>query len=215
MNLSALDEGTMRRDTPNGSRVTAWQRTDTVGTELVFCSDPAGLSADGTAVVAGSPAYTSQWHANLNDDGMVCALTVTCRGSDWSRTLWMSRAEREWTCRTEETGDLTAAARRGQPPPGIEDPARLDSGAVVRLAGSPIFVSWAVRGLRLAVAAGPVSAPAIWVCTPSLAVVPGGSTYQLLSEHRLRVTGEGVTGTCDLDDAGFVTHQPGKSRLVR
>ena len=55
-----------------------WQRTDTVGTELVF---PEGAVARGSAVVAGSLAYATRWHADLDEERAVRALTVTCDGA--------------------------------------------------------------------------------------------------------------------------------------
>jgi hypothetical protein len=85
----------------------AWQRTDTVGTELVLPSGADNRSADGTAVVAGPVPHTTRFHADLDTRSAVRTLTVTCSGSGWSRTLCLSRdADGGWACRTEETGDL-------------------------------------------------------------------------------------------------------------
>src|SRR4051794_13084227 len=56
------------------SRPLVWQRTDTVGTEVVFpCgSDP--RTATGCAVVAGVLPYTTRWHCELDTDSRVRAL---------------------------------------------------------------------------------------------------------------------------------------------
>ncbi|MFI7599926.1 putative glycolipid-binding domain-containing protein [Actinoplanes sp. NPDC049681] len=189
----------------------AWQRTDTVGTELVF---PSRASAEGTAVIAGPVAYASQWHADFDGTGAVRRLTVTCRGAQWARTLDLSREDDEWSCRTEETGDLAAHGRGGQPPPGIDDPLRLADAAVVRLGDSPASLGWALRRLGLTPASGPVTVPTVRVLVPSLAVLPGVSTYQMLGPHRLRVTGDDPACTYEVDDAGVVTYQPGRYRLV-
>jgi hypothetical protein len=187
-----------------------WQRTDTVGTELVLHHGGAGrLTAAGSAVVAGALPHTTGREAELEPSCAVRALTVTCRGAGWSRTLWLRRDVVEgWTCRTEETGDLDDM------PPGIEDPARLDGTALVRLTDSPIFLTWALRRLRLTPDSGPVCAPTVRVRTPSLVVLPGTSTYHELSAQRLRVSGDEPSTRYDLDDAGVVTYQPGRFRLV-
>jgi hypothetical protein len=201
-----------------GSGPAAWQRTDTVGTELVFLHDGAVPAADGSAVVAGPIPYAGQWHADLDADRSVRSLTVTCRGGDWSRTLWLTREDGAWTCHAEESGELaplvTAAGRPAPPPPGVDDPARLHADAVLRLADSPIFVTWALHRLRLTPDDGPVRVPTVRVLCPSLAVVPGTWTYQLVGERRLRVTGDGPAVTYHLDPGGHVTYRPGRLRLV-
>jgi hypothetical protein len=187
-----------------------WQRTDTVGTELVLHHGGAGrLTAAGSAVVGGALPHTIGWDAELEPSCAVRALTVTCRGAGWSRTLWLRRDVTEgWTCRTEETGDLNDV------PAGIEDPGRLDDAALVRLADSPIFLTWALRRLRLTAESGPVCAPTVRIRTPSLTVLPGTSTYHLVSAQRLRVSGDEPCTRYDLDDAGIVIYQPGRFRLV-
>jgi hypothetical protein len=187
-----------------------WQRTDTVGTELVLHHGGAGrLTAAGSAVVAGALPHTIAWDVQLEPSSAVRALTVACRGAGWSRTLWLRREDADgWTCRTEETGDLDDA------PPGMEDPDRLDRAALVRLTDSPVFLTWALRRLRLTPASGPVCAPTARIRTPSLAVLPGMSIYHRLSDRRLRVSGDEPSTRYDLDDAGIVLYQPGRFRLV-
>jgi len=61
----------------------------------------------------------------------------------------------------------------------------------------------------------PRAVPTLRVLIPSLAVLPVLSTYQLLSEHRLRISGPGPTEVYDLDQHGVVTYQPARLRLVR
>ncbi|HEY7271760.1 MAG TPA: putative glycolipid-binding domain-containing protein [Actinoplanes sp.] len=188
----------------------AWQRTDTVGTELVL--HHAGverLTAAGSAVVAGALPHTIGWAAELEPSWAVRALTVTCQGDGWSRTVRLRHDGPDgWTCRTEETGDLDEA------PAGTDDPGRLDGAALVHLSDSPIFLTWALRRLALTPDSGPVCAPTIRVRTPSLTVLPGTSTYHLLSGRRLRISGAEPSTRYDLDDAGIVTYQPGRFRLV-
>jgi hypothetical protein len=188
----------------------AWQRTDTVGTELVLHHAGAErLTAAGSAVVAGGLPHTIGWEAELEPSRAVRALTVTCQGDGWSRTVRLRQDGPDgWTCRTEETGDLDEA------PPGIDDPGRLDGAALVRLSDSPIFLTWALRRLALTPDSGPVCASTIRVRTPSLTVLRGTSTYHLLSGRRLRVSGAEPSTRYDLDDAGIVTYQPGRFRLV-
>jgi hypothetical protein len=188
-----------------------WQRTDVVGTELVFeyGSDP--RIATGSSVVAGAVPHTTRWNADLDDELMVRVLTVTCEGGGWARTLRLARDPRGcWSCDAEETGDQPAA-----PPPGIDDAGRLHPAAVARLADSPVFLSWALRHLRLTPGGRPASAPTLRIQTPSLRVVPGISTYQLLSPNRLRVTGDEPAATYDIDQAGTVTYRPARFRLAR
>ena len=197
-----------------------WQRTDTVGTELVFPADGGSRSAEGTAVVAGPLPYTTRFHADLDTDSAVRALRVTTSGDGWTRTLRLGRAaDGGWTCRTEETGDLhRSLARNGHaapPLPGIDDPARLHGVTVVRLDHSPVFVTWALRQLDLASGDGPVTVPTIRVLTPSLLVVPALSTYQLISAHRLRIGGPEPAALYHLDQHGVVTYQPARVRLAR
>jgi hypothetical protein len=181
----------------------AWQRTDVVGTELVF---PSG---SGTAVVTGATPYAVEWHAELEEDAVVRELSVTCRGGGWSRTLQLRRTGEEWACRADESGDA------GLPPPGAPEPAGIAVGAVVRLADSPVFVTWAVRRLGLTVKGGPVTVPSVRILLPSLTVVAGATTYHLVSPNRLRVTGDGPATTYELDPAGVVAYQAGRLRLVR
>jgi hypothetical protein len=195
---------TTRRAGPLG-----WQRTDTVGTEMVFWPDIGRAAADGTGVIVGRPAYTVQWHTEAGAGLTVRALTVACRGAGWTRTLRLARQGPRWACRTEATGELAA------PLPGVDDAAPLDPDAVVRLADSPIFVSWAVRRLRLSPAAGVVRVPTVRVLTPSLTVLPGVSTYHLVGPGRLRIAGDEPASVYDLDDDCLVTYQSGRCRLVR
>jgi hypothetical protein len=197
-----------------------WQRTDTVGTELVFVSGPAARAATGSAIVAGPLPHTTSFTAELDGDWAVRSLTVTCSGGDWSRTLRLAREhDGGWVCRTEEAGGLgTSSAGRAlplPPPAGIHDAARLQGATVVRLQDSPIFLTWAMRHLRLVPGAKPSSARTVRVLTPSLAVLPATSTYHLVSAQRLRTTGDGPAVNYDLDHTGLVTYQPARLRLAR
>jgi hypothetical protein len=198
----------------------AWQRTDTVGTELVLPSGADNRSADGTAVVAGPVPHTTRFHADLDTRSAVRTLTVTCSGSGWSRTLCLSRdADGGWACRTEETGDLrrslTGSGHAAPPPPGIDDPIRLHGATIVRLDQSPVFITWALRQLDLTSGEGPSTVPTVRVLTPSLVVAPTLSTYQLITAHRLRVSGPEPSALYHLDQHGVVTYQPARVRLVR
>jgi hypothetical protein len=181
-----------------------------VGTELVLYHAGAGrLTAAGSAVVAGALPHTIGWEVELEPSWAVQALTVTSRGAGWGRTLRLRHDVPDgWTCGTEETGDLDEA------PPGIDDHGRLDGTALLRLSDSPVFLTWALRRLNLTPDDGPVCAPTIRVRTPSLTVLRGTSTYHLLSGRRLRVNGAEPSTRYDLDDAGIVTYQPGRFRLV-
>ncbi|GAA2710740.1 hypothetical protein Apa02nite_049200 [Actinoplanes palleronii] len=184
-----------------------WQRTDTVGTELVF---PRGAQPGGSAIVAGSRAYTLNWRAELAATSEVTALHVTAQGDGWSRELWLDRADGAWACRVEQTGDAGDL-----PAPGAEQLDTIDPAALPHLSDSPIFVSWTIRKLGLTVKSGPVTVPVVRVRVPSLAVVPGTVTYHLVSPNRLRVTGTGPAATFELDDAGTVVYQAGHLRLAR
>lgn len=202
----------------NVSTPLAWQRTDCVGTELVFAPPGSARGFEGTAVIAKAPAFTRQWQADLDDDDAVRALNVTCRGDGWSRTLRLTQTAAGWTARAQETGDLNRyLAAFGRPEaalPGLDDPARLAPRGVVRLADCPIFVTWAMRRLRLTPQTGPVTAPTIDVLAPSMTVLPGTATYQLLSPRRLRVTADGHTTTYDLTAERVVVYRPGRLRLA-
>lgn len=220
MNLQATNvEGPSPTASANVPMSLAWQRTDCVGTELVFAPPGSSRGFEGTAVIAKSPAFTRQWQADLDDEGAVRALNVTCRGDGWSRTLRLAQTADGWTARAQETGDLNrrlaAAGRPEAALPGVTDPARLDPRGVVRLADCPIFVTWAMRRLRLTPQAGPVTAPTIDVLAPSMTVLPGTATYQLLSERRLRVTADGHTIIYDLTAQRVVAYRPGRLRLAR
>jgi hypothetical protein len=197
-----------------------WQRTDTVGTELVFQTGSAPRAATGAAVVAGPLPHTTRWAADLDTDLLVRALTVTCEGGAWSRTLRLARGpDGAWTCRTEEAGDLgqsvTGGGRPATPPPGIAEPGRLPAEAIVRLSDSPIFLTWALRRLELTPGDQPVCAPTIRILAPSLHVLPVTSTYQLVSDHRLRISGDEPAAGYEVDHTGIVTYQPARLRLVR
>jgi uncharacterized protein len=190
-------------DGPAGPLI--WQRTDVIGTELVFQTGSDPDAATGSAVVAGAPPHTTRWHADLDPGSVVRALAVTCEGGDWSRTLRLARDPGgSWTWHTED--DVPAL--------GI-DPGRLDPAAVVRLVDSPVFLTWALRRLRLVPGGRPVTAPTIRVLTPSLRVLTGNSTYQLVSSHRLRVSGDEPAASYDVDDAGTVTYRAARFRLAR
>ncbi len=217
MGLLVHEAGRTRFGTDLRRAPLAWQRTDKVGTHMVFAVGPDLV--EGAAIVAGGVHYAMQWRALSDGDGGLQDLMVTCRGADWHRTLWMRRATEGWSCRTEETGDLNAhlagVGRSEQPPPGIDDVNRLDTAAVVRLADSPFFVSWAVALLRLTQSAGATGAPTIRILAPSLAVLPGVSEYHLLSADRLRIAGDEPGSTYDLDANGTVVYQPGRFRIIR
>ncbi|MEV0896079.1 putative glycolipid-binding domain-containing protein [Actinoplanes sp. NPDC049802] len=172
----------------------AWQRTSVIGTELVFAREHC---AQGTTVVAGAMPYSVGWHAELTEDVTIEELSVSCRGDGWSRTLQMHHTGSEWVIQAETT------------PPAI------DPEAVPRLTDSPVFVSWAIRRLGLTVASGPVSVPSVRILVPALELVPGTTTYHMVSPNRLRITGDGPAVTYDIDHTGLVTYQPGNLRLVR
>ncbi|GAA3349460.1 hypothetical protein GCM10020358_71690 [Amorphoplanes nipponensis] len=218
---SSQDTAAHRGRTAGGQRgPLIWQRTDRIGTELVFPPGEDPCAARGSAVVAGPVPHTSRWHADLDPDATVRALDVTCEGVGWSRTLRLTGDPRlGWTCRTEETGDLdgalTGAGHAVAPLPGIDDTGRLLPGAILRLQDSPIFLTWALRRLRLAAGGQPVAAPTIRILTPSLVVLTGMSTYQLVGPHRLRISGDEPASGYELDDAGIVTYQPARLRLAR
>ncbi|GIF00684.1 putative glycolipid-binding domain-containing protein [Paractinoplanes rishiriensis] len=182
-----------------------WQRTGTVGTELVLGDGTAPSVVTGSAVVGGSQPFATRWHADLDADWRVRALTVTCEGGGWRRNLALSRTDAGWTAGVEESGEP------GGPAAGIDDPARLAGVGVLLLADSPIFLSWALRHLRLD--SGPVTVPVARVRLPWLTVVPAPSTFQRFGENRLRVTGDGPAATYDLDAEGIVTYQPGRLRI--
>src|SRR3954451_24255417 len=103
-----------------------WQRTGTVGTQLVLRDGPAPGVVTGSVVVGGPQPYTSRWHADLDGAWRVRVLTITTEGSGWRRNLAVSRTgEGSWTCGAEASGSIDA------PPAGIDDPSRLDGGAVL------------------------------------------------------------------------------------
>ena len=200
------------------ARPLVWQRTDTVGTEMVFPTGADARTATGWAVVAGPVPHATRFRAELDAGWAVNALTVTCDGADWSRELRMTRhQDGTWSCRIRETGDAGRSPAGGHPappPPGIEDPDRLIGAEVVRLDDSPIFATWALRHLRLAAGGQPTLAPTIRVLTPSLVVLPSRSAYQLISDHRLRISGGERTVTYEVDHTGLVLAQPARTRLA-
>ena len=186
-----------------------WQRTGTVGTELVLRDGAAPGVVTGSSVIGGALPYAARWHADLDGAWRVRALTVTTEGSGWRRNLALSRAgDGSWTCGAEESGTLV-----GQPA-GLAEGSALDAAAVLLLADSPIFLTWALRSLRLVPAGKPVVTPVVRVRMPWLAVIGGGTTLHRVSEHRLRVTGDGPATTYDLDGEGIVTYQPGRLRIT-
>jgi hypothetical protein len=174
-----------------------WQRTDTVGTELVF-PDADGRTAAGTGVIGGTGPHSVHWMAALDDASGIRALTVTCESSQFRRTLEMTR---------EDDGALVFRT-------GDEAPARLEGIDVVRVTDSPMFLSWAARRLGLTPAAGAVPAMTARVLLPSLTVATGTTTYQLVSDRRLRIGGDEAGATFDLDEAGIVAYRPGRLRLA-
>jgi hypothetical protein len=181
-------------DDPSGPLI--WQRTDTVGTELVF-PDADGHTAAGTAVIGGTGPHSVHWLAALDDASDVRALTVTCESSQSRRTLTMTR---------EVDGALVFRAGDD------EEPVRLEGIDVVRITDSPMFLTWSIRRLGLTPEAGRVSATTARILLPSLTVATGTSTYQLVSDQRLRVGGDEASIVMDLDAAGIVTNRPGRLR---
>ena len=186
-----------------------WQRTGTVGTELVLRDGTAPGVVTGAVVVGGPRPFTARWHADVDGAWRVRALTITTEGSGWRRNLALSRTEKgSWACGAEQAGPAEA------PPAGLDDPARLDAGAVLLLADSPIFLTWAMRSLRLSAQPGQVRAPVIRVGMPWLTVAAGESSFHRVGEHKLRVSGDGPAVTYDLDAEGIVTYQPGRLRIA-
>jgi hypothetical protein len=177
------------------ARPLIWQRTDTVGTELVF-PDADGRTAAGSAVIGGTGPHSIHWLAALDDEGGVRGLTVTCESAQARHTLTMAR---------EDDGALTFRT-------GDAEATRLEGVEVVRITDSPMFVTWAMRRLRLSAAKGAVRAVTARVLLPSLTVATGTSVYQLVSDRRLRIGGDEAATVFDLDEAGIVTYRPGRLR---
>lgn len=173
-----------------------WQRTDTVGTELVF-PDADGRTAAGTAVIGGTGPHSVHWLAALDDASGVRALTVTSESSQSRQTIEMTR---------EDDGTLVFRTDGGTQ--------RVEGVDVVRLTDSPMFLTWAIRRLRLTPEAGAVRAVTARVLLPSLTVTTGTSTYHLVSDQRLRVAGDEAGIVMDLDSSGIVTYRPGRLRLA-
>lgn len=199
-NTAQLPETTRRQ-----SGALVWQRTGTVGTELVLGGGTAPAVVNGTAVIGGSQPYAARWHADLDAQWRVHALTVTCEGHGWRRNLALSRGD-TWTVEVEDVGDGPAA--------GLDDPARLADVDVLLLADSPIFLTWALRQLHCTPESGPVTVRTARITLPWLTVVPAPSTFQRVSDHRLRVTGDGPVATYDLGGDGIITYQPGRLRIT-
>jgi uncharacterized protein len=185
-----------------------WQRTGTIGTELVLGEVATPSLVSGNAVIGGPRPYATQWHADLDQQWRLRALTVTCAGDGWRRNLALSRTDAGWTVGTEESGEAAG------PPAGLDDPARLADVDVLLLADSPIFMTWALRHLGCTPESGPVTVRTARVRLPWLTVVPAPSTFQRVGEHRLRVAGDGPVATYDLDVDGIVTYQPGRLRIA-
>jgi hypothetical protein len=185
-----------------------WQRTGTVGTELVLGHGTVPGVVTGVAVVGGTLPYSARWHADLDAEHRVRALTITCEGAGWRRNLALATAgDQGWTCGAEETGELEG------PGAGVGEPRRLDGVALPLLADSPTFLTWAMRLLGLGASAAPAKVPVARVRLPWLAVVPTMATFHRVSAGRLRVTGDGPAATYDLDADGIVTYQPGRWRI--
>jgi hypothetical protein len=174
-----------------------WQRTDTVGTELVF-PDADGRTAAGTGVIGGTGPHSVHWLAAIDEASGVRALTVTCESSQSRRTLEMTR---------EDDGTLVFRS-------GDDAPTRLEGIEVVRVTDSPMFLSWALRRLALTPAAGAVPAMTARVLLPSLTVATGTTTYQLVSDQRLRIGGDEAGASFDLDPSGIVAYRAGRLRLA-
>jgi hypothetical protein len=188
--------GAARTRTTNGpSGPFIWQRTDTVGTELVF-PDADGRAASGTAVIGGTGPHSVHWRAAVDERSGVRELAVTCESSQSRRTLSMTRDD-----------DGTLVFRTGD-----DEAIRLDGIEVVRLTDSPMFLSWALRRLGLTPAAGAVPAATARVLLPSLTVATGETIYHLVSDRRLRIGGDEAGATFDLDESGFVAYRPGRLR---
>jgi hypothetical protein len=185
-----------------------WQRTGTVGTELVLGDGTAPSTVSGNAVVGGAQPFATRWHADLDAEWRVRALTVTCEGRGWRRRLELSRDGDGWAVGAQESGD------GGGPAAGLDDPARLADVDVLLLADSPIFPTWAMRRLQCTPESGPVTVSVGRIRLPWLTVVPVPSTFQRVGEHRLRITGDGPVANYDVDADGIVTYQPGRLRLA-
>jgi hypothetical protein len=165
----------------------AWQRTGTVGTELVIPGGPE--QASGTAVIVGGEPFTLDWQAGLDEHGGVVTLAASCRGPGFTRTLEMSRTGGSWVTHAD-----------------------LDPDALVRIDGSPIFLFWAMRKLELG--GDPVRRATIRVAVPTLEITTIHLTYQLISANRLRVTGDGPAVTYELDESGMADSRAGHFRRV-
>jgi hypothetical protein len=186
-----------------------WQRTGTIGTELVLRDGVMPGVVTGSSVVGGNLPYAARWHADLDGSWRVQALTITSEGSGWRRNLALSRTpDGPWTCGAEQSGQVDA------PPPGIDDPTRIDDAALLLVSESPIFLTWALRALRLDPASAATTVPVVRIRMPWLTVVPGTATFQRVSENRLRVTGDGPASSYDLDAEGIVTYQAGRLRIT-
>ena len=82
-----------------------WQRTGTVGTELVLRDGTAPGVVTGAVVVGGPRPFTARWHADVDGAWRVRALTITTEGSGWRRNLALSRTEKgSWACGAEQAG---------------------------------------------------------------------------------------------------------------
>lgn len=202
-------------------RALLWNRLDTTGTDLALVDEHRGLTVRGRVVAAAPIPYTCRYEFTTDDDLRVRSVQVESEGAGWRRHLTVDRVRDGWRVTGGEKGDLdrslVRAGRTGADLAGIDDPDRIEPGADVHLARSPIFATPAVR--RALAAAAPTGAPpnttaTAWILTPSLQVIPTAHVFTAGADGSVEVRGDTMTTTLTVDADGFVVRWPGLAELT-
>ena len=170
-----------------------------------------GLSANGTQVGEG---YEAAWELRAEKNWVTQNVEVNVVGDGWERHLELVRTETgEWSSTTKESGTQPDDL----PPPGLVQPADLETAVDCDLGLCPLTNTMPIRRLRLLEENVPET-PLImaWIDMPSLQVIASDQYYSSIDSLKVRYASgtRGVDVELEVDEDGVVVHYPDMARRV-
>jgi uncharacterized protein len=189
----------------------AWSKPDPYGSEFARVRLHAnGMQASGVAIGAEPFPYHLHYDLSTMSDFSTRRLMVQVYGSDWSRSIDLTRDPEGWTCRVEADGAPDLPAPGG-------DMSVLGGALDCDLALSPLTNTMPVLRQGL-LDAGSMDCVMAWVAVPDLTVHRSEQRYTFVRRAGTGAVVRFESGTfaadIEFDADGFVVHYPDLARRL-